>query len=239
MSDQPPAVLLAGDPNERITLTLGGRTSDATRRGFALLWEFERRAKIRWPGCALRIIQPAYNTTVAASEGTHDGADTWDWELLGVDNWYAESELAREVGLRDWVRNPSQGFGWHHHAIGPGLPSWMYGDLVPAQLDDFNRHALGLRNGHDSGSDPQCFTDGRLTHKLAPIFNYAEWKAGHTMLSAEDKDWLADLVDRKIAAALGPIANAVVQETVDTKPDGTKVNLKTAVRASYRDHADN
>lgn len=235
---EPPDILLEGPPLERITLTFGGRTSDATRRGFAHLWEFERQAKLRWPGSTFRIIQPAFNTGVPQSAGTHDRADVWDWELLNVDNWYAESSLARDCGLADWVRDPTQGdFGWHHHAISPGLPPDMYGVLVPAQLDDYRRHALGLKGKHDSGSDPQCFANGKLTHELTMGFNYEGWKARYTVLNAEDKAWILDALDRKIAAALGPIGNAVMQETVDTKPNGDKVNARTALRQSYRDHA--
>jgi hypothetical protein len=214
----PPTILLVGDPHERISFTIGGRTSLASRQGFALLWEFERRAKNRWPGCRFRIIQPANNTGVPASAGTHDKDDVWDWELIDAGTWAQESELARDTGLWDWVRDPTQGdFGWHHHAIAPGLPLDRYGSLVPAQMDDYRRHALGLKGQHDSGSDPQCFTLGRLTHTVKR-FDYQAWKDDHMPLSEEDVNRVADKVLAKLMDA---------QLTLS---DGTTVPVSQAYR---------
>ncbi len=218
MSNEPPEILLVGDPLEVISFTLGGRTSRATRRGFALLWEFERRAQKRWPGCVFRIVQPAFNTGVTASAGTHDKADVWDWVLDGVDNWRAESNLARACGLADWVRDPSQGFAWHHHAVGRGLPLDMYGDLVPGQLVDYGNHALGLRGGHAFGSDPQCFTVGQLTHTVEPIFNYAQWKQDNMQL---DPAQIAEIADKAVAKLLA---------TELTLSDGSVVDVQQAFR---------
>jgi hypothetical protein len=214
----PPTVLLVGDPLERISFTIGGRTSRASRQGFALLWEFERRAKNRWPGCRFRIIQPANNTGVPASAGTHDKDDVWDWELIDAGTWAQESELARDTGLWDWVRDPTQGdFGWHHHSIAPGLPLSRYGDLVPAQMDDYRRHALGLKGQHQSGSDPQCFTMGRLTHTVKR-FSYTDWKDDHMPISDEQ---IADIARK---------AGQVLLDTELTLSDGSVVTVQTALR---------
>jgi hypothetical protein len=211
---RPPTILLVGDPLERISFTIGGRTSRASRQGFALLWEVEQRAKARWPGCVFRIIQPANNTGVPQSAGTHDRDDVWDWELTDAGTWAQESELARDTGLWDWVRDPTQGdFGWHHHAIAPGLPLDRYGSLVPAQMDDYRRHALGLKGRHDSGSDPQCFTLGKLSHTVKR-FSYQDWKDDNMPLSDAD-------VDRVVNKLLN---------TELTLSDGTTATVQLALR---------
>lgn len=240
----PPLILLTGDPLDRITFTFGGMTSEATRRGFAHLWEFQRRVSIRVPNAFIRIIQPAYNTGVAISAGTHDKADVWDYEIVGWDDWYAESRLARSIGFADWVRNPKQNFSWHHHTISRGLPDHMYGDLVPGQLTDYNRHALGLRGAHEFMSDPQCANG----HTVEPLFNYQAWKARYTMLDSNDKEWLKkviadeskDAVRAALAdqAVIGGISNAVMAENVYTRENGQKVNLRTAMRELYGDAAE-
>lgn len=214
----PPVVLLTGNPLERISFTIGGRTSRASRQGFALLWELERRAQERWPGCVFRMIQPANNTGVPESKGTHDKDDVWDWELLGVDDWYAESALARNTGLWDWVRTPAQGFTFHHHAIAPGLPLDRYGDLVPAQMDDYRRHALGLKGQHDSGDDPQCRNSNGVIDHTIKRFSYQDWKDEYMPLSDADVNRVAD---------------KAVQQFLDSKiplSDGTEVPVSQCLR---------
>jgi hypothetical protein len=210
---RPPTILLTGHPHDRITFTIGGRTSRASRQGFALLWEFEQRAKARWPGCWFRMIQPANNTEVAASAGTHYKDDVWDWELVGVDDWYAESRLARDTGLWDWVRTPAQGFPWHHHAIGPGLPLDRYGVFVPGQMDDYRRHALGLRGLHNSGSDPQCAGGHQIV-----TFDYQAWKDDNMPLTEDEVTRVAQK------------AAQVMLDTELTLSDNTKVTVAQALR---------
>ena len=244
MSATPPEVLLKGPALEVIEFNFGGMTSEATRRGFAHLWEFQRRAQIMVPGCWLRIIQPAFNRGVKASAGTHDKADVWDYEIVGWDNWFAESQLARRLGFTDWVRHPGQGFSWHHHAISRGLPDHMYGDLVPAQIADYRNHALGLKDLHTPGNDPQC----TMSHKIEPLFNYEAWKKRYTMLDPSDKLWLQKTIaaetEDAVAAALKDaknlqlITNGVMAENVFTKANGDKVNMRTAMRELYGDAID-
>lgn len=215
----PPPILLNGNPLEVITFTFGGRTSRATRRGFAHLWHLQDELTKRRPDAWVRMIQPAFNTGVPQSAGTHDEADVWDLEIVGWDNWYAESRFIRDCGFASWVRDPTQGdFGWHHHSIAPGLPLDRYGDLVPAQMDDYRRHALGLKGQHDSGDDPQCFNNsGALAHTIRR-FDYPTWK-----------DDNMPLTDQEIAA----IAQKATDKLLDSElnlSDGTTVTVSTALR---------
>jgi hypothetical protein len=112
------------------------------------------------------------------------------------------------------VRNPTQGdFDWHHHAIAPGLPLDRYGSLVPAQMDDYRRHALGLKGRHDSGSDPQC----RGGHTIV-TFNYADWKDEHMPISDDQ---------------INDIATKAVNKLLDAPlslSDGTTVPVSQALR---------
>lgn len=235
MLTEPPDILLVGDPLEKITMSFGGMVSSASRLGFATLWEFDRRIREVKSNAWFRMIQPAFSSN-PKSAGTHTKFDVWDYEVVGWDDWYAESRLARLCGLADWVRHPGQGFSWHHHAASRATPSFMLDNLVPAQLDDFNRHALGLRGQHDSGDDPQCFTNGRLTHRLSPPFNYAAWKARYTMLTKEDKDWIKDAIASALRAN-NPIATDVLMsESIDTEEDGKKVTVRQGLRRTSRGH---
>jgi hypothetical protein len=235
-----PSPQLLGDPDELIVHTFGGDTFKASRRTHAHLWETQRLLGIFRAGAFIRVIQPPYNSSVPASAGTHDKDGCLDIEIVGWDDWYDESEFLRACGWADWVRNPLQGFGWHHHMISRGTPENRLGDLVPAQLDDFNRHALGLKGQHNSGSDPQCFDRfGKLKHSIAPIFNYADWRKDYVM-TEEDFQRIATMIDNKLDAAVNRIADAVMMENVDTietGPDkGKKVTAKAALRQTSRGH---
>lgn len=240
----PPPPILIGDPDELITTSFGGKTFKGSRRTHTHLWETQRVLSIFRDGATIRIIQPCYNTGVVASAGTHDKDAVVDIEILGWDDWYAESDFLRTCGWADWVRDPSQGFPWHHHMASRGTPNSRLGSLVPAQLDDFNRHALGLKDQHTSGADPQCFDRaGRLRHSLSPLFNYATWKKDHVM-TQEDRDWLKatmqTMLDGQVEKTAARAADLVMAENVDTietGPDkGKKVTVKTALRQTSRGH---
>lgn len=243
---EPPAILL-GDPDELIVTTFGGKTFKGSRRTHAHLWETQRRLTIVRPGAIIRTIQPCYNTDVDASAGTHDEDAVVDTEIIGWDDWYAESDFYRSCGWADWVRDPTQGFGWHHHQASRGTPEFFsdgrrrLGIFVPGQLDDFNRHALGLKGQHDSGDDPQCFdAAGRLVHTLSPIFDYPAWRRSHEMLNDEDKAWIRTLLEGerpKVAALAAELVHAESIDTIQTGDDkGKKVSAKAALRQTSRGH---
>jgi hypothetical protein len=121
------------------------------------------------------VIQPPYNTTVAASAGTHDYDACFDWYIPNVP-WREQERFARANGMADWWRRPPA-FGNHQHGF-PLPPregasinddfsvggfkvgkyvdgGWsLYGrEVTSSQLGDYYARRTGLA-GHalDSGS---------------------------------------------------------------------------------------
>jgi hypothetical protein len=115
-------------------------------------------------GVHFTIIQPPYNTTVAASAGTHDFDCCVDWYLPGVD-WWTAQRWGRANGLGCWYRHPPA-FSQHLHgftlpALRHGQLSWSFstkvGIYVPGQLYDYYKHAFGLSGQHTPYSDKSWF----------------------------------------------------------------------------------
>lgn len=125
------------------------------------------------------IIQPAYNTTVAASAGTHDADACVDLYIPGADWWKAQAFL-RAHGLGCWLRRPPA-FPWHIHGLtlppqsghvraddfrDGGFSVGLYVDggvsrygtqRSSSQLVDYYSHAFGLSGQHTPGSDRSWF----------------------------------------------------------------------------------
>ena len=127
----------------------------------------------------LTIIQTPYNTTVAASKGTHDRDFIADFWIPGVDGC-TQQRFARANGFMDWYRHAPL-FGNHQHG-GPLPPQeghdpsdnfreagftvgyyvdggWsMFGRRTcSSQIEDFYNEALGLSGAHTPGSDDSWF----------------------------------------------------------------------------------
>lgn len=153
------------------TVTLGGKTFRCSRRVAAHIRDTQRRLAQNYPGCYLRIIQGAYNTSIKASAGTHDYDCCIDLEVVGR-SWDEGQKFMRNCGWAAWHRTRAQGFsGDHIHAIslppsGTNHPTlaqvvWQFrtrglevGAFVPGQVHDYYNHALGLAGKHNAGSDP-------------------------------------------------------------------------------------
>ena len=215
----PPAVLLEGDGFDLIWHESGGKTFKASRRTHAHMWETQRRLSIHRPGAWWRTIQGAYNTDVGASEGTHDFDAVVDGEIVGWDDWYAEQAFLRSCGWADWVRTPAQGFPWHHHMVSLGYTTRV-GIYVPGQVDDYYRHALGLKDHHQTGSDdtwhPANIND--------TVFSYVEWRANQ-----EDNMPLNDNDKAFIRDAVRDAANKAVSDLLDTEVD-PQVTVRVALK---------
>lgn len=202
-------------PSEVITTTLNGVTFRAGRRTAAhLAWTDDRA---REHGGQLRIIQPCYNTGVAASAGTHDKDGVVDVEVEGM-GWRDAERFMRECGWACWYRFPPT-FGSHLHAVSLGCPGPV-GIYVPAQVDDYYRHALGLKGQHDSGDDPTWHpADINRT-----VFDYPAWE--DPMPYTEDE--LTALIRAAVKAEL-----ADAGETVRVK-DGSSNKRLSAVLTEIR-----
>lgn len=141
-------------------------------------------------GTELVIIQGCFNSTVAASEGTHDFDAVFDLYIPGVD-WWEQQRFFRANGFACWYRHPPT-FG--HHIHGFVLPpregssfsddfkvfgfkvgkyvdgGWStFGRLITSsQIDDYYNEAFGLSEQHTRGSDKTWFPDD----KAATIFDH-------------------------------------------------------------------
>lgn len=127
----------------------------------------------------LVIIQPPYNSGVAASVGTHDLDCVVDCYLPDI-GWWAAQRFLRANGMGCWYRHPPK-FGNHIHALSlppregrdvsddfrsAGLRVGLYvdggwstrgGRVASSQIEDYYNHAFGLAGMHVPGSDKSWF----------------------------------------------------------------------------------
>ena len=149
-------------------------------------------------GVEIQVIQPDWNTGVAASAGTHDFDSTWDLWIPGVDPW-VQQRFFRANGLAGWMRKPPT-FGWHYHGFTlpkpegkvrtddfkmMGVKVGIYVDggvssrgglITSSQITDYFAEAFGLSGQHTPGSDNSWFP----ANKDATVFNlktYVERRA--------------------------------------------------------------
>lgn len=130
-------------------------------------------------GREIEIIQPANNTGVKASAGTHDYSECVDLYIPGI-SWWEQQRFFRANGLACWYRHPPK-FGNHIHGftLPPqegrvrsddwrvlGIKVGKYVDggwslfgrkYYSSQIDDYYNRAFGLSNLHTPGSDKSWF----------------------------------------------------------------------------------
>lgn len=130
-------------------------------------------------GRELQVIQPDWNTGVAASAGTHDFDACWDVYIPGV-SWWEQQRFLRKNGFACWYRHPPL-FGNHVHGftLPPregnsisddfkvhGFKVGVYVDggwstrgrqVASSQIEDYYNHAFGLAGQHEKGSDHSWF----------------------------------------------------------------------------------
>jgi hypothetical protein len=141
-------------------------------------------------GVEIWVIQPDWNTTVAASAGTHDYDSVWDLWIPGVAPSVQE-RFFRANGLGGWMRHPPL-FGWHYHGFTLPIPEGVIrrddfavagtrvGVYVPGQLEDYYREAFGLASQHTPGSDDSWFPPD----KEATVFNLKKYVNNRARLMA-------------------------------------------------------
>lgn len=126
-------------------------------------------------GKQITVIQRDYNTTVAASAGTHDFDATFDLWIYGVDGW-VQQRFFRTNGLGCWLRYPPK-FGFHIHGF--TLPPHVGTSFV----DDFKNGGFKVGKYIDGGYSIY----GKLvtSAQLSDVYNKKSGLAGH----AHDPSW--------------------------------------------------
>lgn len=154
--------------------TMYGRPVYGSFRTLCHLDRVDRLARKRF-GQGVVVIQSAYNSTVAASAGTHDYDACLDVYIPGV-SWWRQQLFFRANGWGAWYRHPPQ-FGNHIHML--SLPERegesisddyrvhgfkvgkyvdgghsLYGrEVTSSQLYDYYVRAFGLSGKHVPGTD--------------------------------------------------------------------------------------
>lgn len=185
------------DAAEIIWVTFGGKSFRCSRRTAAhLLWTAERLER-RDPAAYIVVIQPCFNTGVAASAGTHDWDAVLDFQIVGME-WKEAQIFFRQCGWAAWTREPPT-FSWHIHAVSLGYPGRV-GVYVPGQVEDYYAHRSGLV-GH--AADPSWHP----ADIDSTIFDYDAWVVAQMALDADDKKWLDAKFDA-LRARMNEIAAA-------------------------------
>lgn len=143
--------------------TMYGKTVKGSLRTICHINRLNNLSKSKY-GKEIVIIQPPYNTTIAASAGTHDYDCCVDLHIPGV-GWWEQQRFFRANGLGCWYRYPPS-FSNHIHGFTLPIPegrvrrddfATRVGVYVPGQLEDYYNHAFGLAGKHTPGSDRSWF----------------------------------------------------------------------------------
>jgi hypothetical protein len=169
--------------------TSGGKVIRGTFRHLCHLNRLNNLALAKY-GTGIVIIQSAWNTTVAASAGTHDKDAVVDLYIPGV-GWWEQQRFFRANGLGCWYRHPPL-FGNHIHGFTLPVPEGRsrgddfamqgtpVGLFVPGQLEDYYREAFGLSGQHTPGSDNSWFP----RRKEDTVFNLKRYVEHRARLAA-------------------------------------------------------
>lgn len=171
-----------------------GRKVIGTYRSIAHLDATDAAAKKKY-GTGLVVIQPSYNTTVAASAGTHDFDACFDVYIPGV-AWATQQRFFRSVGWGAYWRRPPK-FGHHIHMFSlplrkgtvraddyreAGVKVGLYVDggwstrgkkVSSAQLDAYYNHRDALAS---NAPDPSWFP-GDITKTIFDLTAYTKARA--------------------------------------------------------------
>lgn len=240
------AYLLEGDPEEKITWRghyAWGAEVKGSRRSIAHLEDTDQRARKKF-GVGIEVLQSAYHTGYAPSEGTHDLDACYDVHIPGVDFW-EQQRFFRALGWAAWYRYPSQGFTPHIHMISLGFTTkvgkYVDGGLSTAgyiytssQVRDYWNHALGLSGQHDSGDDPTWHPD----NISATIFDYSAWKADLEDDMPYTEKQLSDLMRAAVKAEVAPLEQQIasLEEELKESRDAEArrfANIRTILKQRF------
>lgn len=199
----------------------------------------------------LIVIQPPYNTGVAASAGTHDYDACFDWYIPGV-SWSEQERFGRANGMANWWRRPPA-FGNHQHGF-PLPPregmsinddfsvggfkvgkyvdgGWsLYGrEVTSSQLGDYYARRTGL-SGH-------ALADGWFPPVISKtIFNLNAYIARQrrAQVPAPSTEGIANILAHAPLARLGgQKGQDLWDEWEATLRQQGNVNLKAGLTTSY------
>lgn len=191
-----------------------GFTMDARTRDM-----LEATREICW--APLAITQGAYNSSVAASGGTHDGGGVIDIRattLTAAQRVEAVASL-RKIGFAAWLRTPAQSdWPYHIHCVAVGCPDLSL--AAKAQVVDYKNGRNGLAS-HGPDDGPRNWVtvtwEYRKAHPLPP------------------KDGLTVALANEILAAVNKLqADFDLQQTVATGRFNQEVNETRSLVASLR-----
>lgn len=154
--------------------TTGGKVVQGSLRTIAHLDSLDSAAKAKGWSSGIAVIQSSYNSTVAASAGTHDYDACVDLYIPGA-GWRDAEKWLRSKGFACWYRFPPK-FGYHIHGFTlpphtadvsqgfahEGTKVGIYVDggvslhghaTTSSQIADYYNHAFGLAGQHGKNSD--------------------------------------------------------------------------------------
>lgn len=169
----------------------------------------------------LTITQGAYNDSVSASGGTHDGGGVLDIRAANLTSAQRTEAVAslRKIGFAAWLRTPSQSdWPYHIHCVAVGCPDLS--GAAKSQVTDYKNNRNGLASkGRDDG--PRTWVtvtwEYRKAHPLPP------------------KDGLTVALANEILAAVKKLqADFDAQQVTDTGRFNQEVNETRDLVASLK-----
>jgi hypothetical protein len=182
-----------------ITVTRLGRRFKASRRTVAHIEKTVAEFKRVFPHASLTIIQTSYNTTVAASAGTHDFDACFDWGFTGEllpgqhaeAQWQQLQHFLRRLGWGCWWRHTGSWAAqseWHVHgfSLPVGLASFTtkVGEFIDGGLSSLGR-AVASSQLDDYLTEKDGLADHACDHTWRPqpisssVFHYWSWVLTH------------------------------------------------------------
>lgn len=160
------------------THTLGGKTFRCSSWTAAHLQHTIDVLREKHPAAQLVVIQGCYNTTVAASAGTHSADGVLDVRIDGLP-WLTAQAFLRSLGWAAWWRHQgawAPEAAWHIHmgTIPPGLPNRPTAQQVGAAYV-----ALGIQvgkyidGGYTTSSPHQVTASSQIVDYFAHAFGLA------------------------------------------------------------------
>jgi len=220
-----------GNPDRKVKwskLSIYSHTVYGSLRSIAHLDDTSKKSDKHF-GHEVEIIQGAYNTTIAASAGTHDYDACYD-VFIPMQDWSESQRFLRSQGWAAWWRYPPIMTN-HIHMVSLGYTTRV-GTYVPGQVSDYYAHRDGMA-GHapDNTWHPENIRE--------TIFDYDKWHRemeGDMPLDDQDLDRIVhrltpvirEEVNKAIEKAIPDIAAEVMNSHVNKEGATARAALRAA-----------